>query len=131
MDEEYHLEDLATGMKILGVYPLLLKSLNQNAMLILDEPEVHLHPEWQVVLAEILTVISKELGTKMLISTHSAFFLEAIHKFGEKYKLNNNYYICEAGKIEEETDSIGKVYDRLNGNAYYMIDNILGESEDE
>ena len=33
----------------------------------MDEPEVHLHPEWQVKLAEILTLMVKDLNVNLFV----------------------------------------------------------------
>lgn len=129
--ETYDFNDVATGIKSLGTYMLILKKLNGKVILILDEPEVHLHPEWQVILAEILTIINQELHTKIIINTHSAFFLEAIENFGEKYNLNNNFYYCDEGKFEDVTKNLEKAYTKVNGNAYKMLDDIIKETKSE
>ena len=53
-------------------------------MIILDEPELYLHIEWQQVLIDVLREIvdlhkSEETDTniRMLITTHSPYFMHA------------------------------------------------------
>ena len=85
----YHEEDLqdpilcpniASGLKnILTIQKLLDNGyLNSNSLLLIDEPEVNLHPEWQVKFAEILVLLYKELGIRIILNTHSPYFMRAI-----------------------------------------------------
>lgn len=57
---------------------VLLKSgaLDAGGTIILDEPEIHLHPAWQLAFAEIIVLLQKELGMHVLMSTHSPYFLK-------------------------------------------------------
>lgn len=127
---ELNLSDLAAGVKSLGLLLMVIRNIKDNTVLILDEPEVHLHPEWQFVLATIISLISKELGIKILITTHSSFFLEALELNGRKYKLENNYYYCENGEVSKvESENMNEVYKKVNGNIYDMLDELNLEIE--
>jgi hypothetical protein len=59
---EINIDNVALGIKGFGLIQLLLKNhqLNSRTLLIIDEPEIHLHPNWQVLYAEILVLISKK-----------------------------------------------------------------------
>ncbi|MGL4672098.1 ATP-binding protein [Cetobacterium sp.] len=127
---ELKLSDLAAGVKSLGLLLMVLRKIKANTVLILDEPEVYLHPEWQFVLASIISLISKELGIKILITTHSSIFLEALELNGKKYKLNNNYYYCDNGEVSKvESKNMNEVYKKVNGNIYDMLDKLNLELE--
>lgn len=65
--------------------------------LIIDEPEVNLHPDWQFKLANILMLLVKKLNVSIYINTHSPLFIEAINAFSEYYDLDDetNYYLTE------------------------------------
>ena len=39
---------------------------------------MNLHPEWQVKFAEILVLLYKELGIRIILNTHSPYFMRAI-----------------------------------------------------
>jgi len=67
----------AMGISNIGLIDLLLRNniINKDSFLIMDEPEVHLHPEWQVFLAEILYKIAKS-GATIILATHSLDFLK-------------------------------------------------------
>lgn len=44
-------------------------------ILLIDEPDIHLHPNVQEKLASVLAEIAKERGMKVLMSTHSPFIV--------------------------------------------------------
>jgi predicted ATPase len=122
-------ENIATGIKSLGQIKLLLEKgiLKKDSFLILDEPEVHLHPEWQVKLAQIIGLLNRKLEIKILLNTHSSYFVEAIDIFKDYYKIGNvNYYLVElesgGSKFKEVTDDISQIYSSLSQQAYDMLD---------
>ncbi len=67
----------ATGIANLGMLALLIerKVLDENSFLFIDEPEAHLHPAWQVIMAESLFELSR-LGVHVVIATHSVDILK-------------------------------------------------------
>ena len=62
----------ATGVVNLGILALLIerKILKKDSFIFFDEPEAHLHTEWQVVMAEVLFELAKG-GAHVVIATHS------------------------------------------------------------
>ena len=52
--------------------------------MIIDEPEVHLHPKWEVVYAKIIVLLSK-LGIPIIVSSHSHYFLQESIKYIMEY----------------------------------------------
>ncbi len=72
--------NVAEGMKNILVIQKLLDNgwLDENSVLLLDEPETNLHPEWQIVLAKIIVLIQKVIGCKIVINSHSPYFIRAI-----------------------------------------------------
>ena len=67
----------AIGVVNLGVIALLIerKIINEKTFLFIDEPEAHLHPAWQVIMAEILFDLAKG-GVHIVIATDSADILK-------------------------------------------------------
>ena len=115
----------ASGAKVFIILKLLLErnKLNENTLLIFDEPENHLHPEWQNKFAEIITNISKETGTRVICITHSPSLLLAfdvysnILEFRDKFKCyfgdrsNLSAYFKDVSlKIEEAHDKLNEPY---------------------
>ena len=75
-----HVNNLATGSKMFFIIKKLLLNglINENAVLVLDEPESHLHPEWINKFAEILVVLIKDVKVNILLTTHSPNLMLAL-----------------------------------------------------
>ena len=65
------------GVANLGILALLIerKVLDEDTLLFIDEPEAHLHPAWQVVMAEALFELARQ-GVNVVIATHSIDILK-------------------------------------------------------
>ena len=98
-DKKLRVSSLASGLKTYVIIKKLIENgyLNAKSLLIIDEPEVHLHPEWQVKFAEILTLLQKEIDIHILLTTHSPYFLQAIDVFSRKHKISGktHFYLAE------------------------------------
>ncbi len=118
---EINAKNLSTGLKTFAIIKMLLQNgtLEENGTIILDEPEIHLHPEWQLLFAELIVLLQKEFGMHILLTTHSPYFLNAIEVFSEKYKINEKckYYIAEndanGSIIKDMTGNTRKIYRKL------------------
>lgn len=137
-NDSFPSNDIAVGIKSLGILQMLLdnRKLPENSYLIMDEPEVHLHPAWQVKLAEILVILSKELNISVYINSHSPQFIEAIEVYSKYYDIskNTNFYLTlesENGKFnfkKIESKNLVQIYDCL-GNPYDVLDDIRGKND--
>ena len=56
---------------IFGLHALKLES----GLIIIDEPELHLHPKWIRLLLDVFMELSNRTGNQFLISTHSPIFI--------------------------------------------------------
>lgn len=85
----------------------------------MDEPEIHLHPKWQVVLAELIVMLQKAMKLHILITSHSPYFVSAIDVFSKKHRVveSNRYYfstrIGNSVSVEDVTEKIRVIYDSL------------------
>jgi predicted ATPase len=107
--------NVASGIKSFGIIQLLLKSglLNERSLLILDEPEVHLHPKWQLIYAKVMTILSS-YGINILVTTHSPYMIEAFEKYSKIYDVKTNFYFAENGIITENNNSLAITYEKLS-----------------
>ena len=78
--EWLELDNIASGMKSMSMLCQALKnrSLRRGSLLIIDEPESNLHPEWQIRFAAVLVRLWKRLGLRVLVATHSPYFLKGL-----------------------------------------------------
>jgi len=111
--------NLAAGAKIFSIIKILIEKgeIDSSTMLILDEPEAHLHPMWQNRFAEIITLLVKFLRVNILLTTHSSNFMLAIDAYMRKYDLSEktNFYqteVLEDGFVRYQSvnDDMGKIY---------------------
>lgn len=130
---ELNVLNLSTGLKTFSIIKTLLMngSLKQGGVLILDEPEIHLHPEWQKTLAEIIVLIQIEFNIHILINSHSPYFIKAIDVYSKKYKIRETckFYLSEDDKTYK-TAQIKDVSDSLE-DIYRLLFIPLQELEDE
>lgn len=94
------------------------------SLLLLDEPDSHLHPDNQRALATLLISLSDRTETTIIISTHSRHLMSALHGDAKFFLVKNgvvsnsdyNHYIglLELGALDE--------YDHIkNGDLKYII----------
>lgn len=111
----------ASGAKSFGVLQLLLQGemIGPNKVLIWDEPENHLHPEWQIHFADVILQLA-QAGIPIVISTHSPYFLQAIRYYAAKYNSEKdvNYYFAEIKEnglsiINDVSDNLNLVFSKL------------------
>ena len=137
-DESYDIRNIASGYKQMGILQSLFlnKSITENTWIILDEPEVNLHPEMQVNLAKLLIEMCKELNIFLYINTHSALLIEAMEVYSVKYGLKEeiSFYLTQknkdSGKFDITQIQDNKLYEIYNnlGDPYDIIDRIRGEN---
>ena len=98
-DNSIPLSLTAMGISNIGLIDLLIRNniINKGSFLIMDEPEVHLHPKWQVIMAKLLYKIAKN-GANIIIATHSLDFLKAFENI-----------LKEENEIAEDIISINKM----------------------
>ena len=101
---------------------------NMDGILILDEPEIHLHPDWQLVFARLIVLLHKEFNLHIMLNTHSPYFLNAIEVFSHRYGVAEKckYYLAEdserTASITDVSNNIEIIYDRLS-RPFQLLEN--------
>ena len=95
--EEFDINDLSSGEKQLFLRTLSIKMLEpNNSIILIDEPELSLHPKWQQRIIEVYKKIGE--NNQIIVATHSPHILGSVS--------NENIFILyrnENGKIETKT----------------------------
>lgn len=122
---QIYIPNVASGMKSMALIARAIENgwIRERDLLIIDEPESNLHPEWQVRFAEWLVELSDKLGLRLLLNTHSPYFLRAIERFcGRESMIGKlHVYLMEQDRDAEgnalptfsahdATEDIGEVY---------------------
>lgn len=96
---EVDLLDCATGIKSFAILQLLAKNgaLGKDTLVIIDEPEAHLHPQWVVEYARLVVLLNKEVGIKFFIASHHPDMISAIKYISEKESTQDRlkYYLAK------------------------------------
>jgi len=118
LEKPIPLFNVSAGMKPFLIIKRLLElgEIKEQDVLILDEPEIHLHPEWQLQFAEILILLQKEFNLTILITTHSPYFLNALEVYSKKHEREKycNYYLAQNKEdysiVEDVTNKTNEIY---------------------
>ena len=128
-----HMKNTSSGVKQVAIIQTLLNNneLEPNSFLIMDEPEVNLHPEWQIKFAKILVLLLKELDLSIYIASHSPFFIEAIELYSQYYGLLDEsfFYLTQKAEgyqydiVSVDSNNLEAIYRNL-GQPYDILDKI-------
>ena len=124
------IDNLSSGMKTFYLLKKLIENgtIEPNSPVILDEPEVHLHPEWQLVLAEIIVLMQKYMNLNFLINSHSPYFVRAIEVYSTKYAIDSKtkYYLAkienDLSEFEDVTGNVSEIY-KILAEPFQKIEN--------
>lgn len=115
--------NISSGIQQIGILQVLLHNnkLQRGTFLIIDEPEVNLHPTWQIKFAHILVLLVKELNINLYLNSHSPMFIEAISLYSQYYDLKNetNVYLTQKQSNDKydfnkiDMNDMGSVYENL------------------
>lgn len=80
-DRPFSIDALSSGEKqILLMLGEIQRRLRQGGILLIDEPEIHLHPRWQRLLVRALTDLCIEHNAQLIITTHSEEVASAVYE---------------------------------------------------
>lgn len=107
-EKEIRLQQAASGIKCLAILELLYKnnSLNKDTLLVIDGPEVHLHPNLIVDYARLLILLQKNLGLTIFVASHNPDFVSAVRYISKKEKCEKGLSFYVAKKVEKSSSNI-------------------------
>jgi len=114
----------AMGVSSFAIIYLLIRSntLRKGSYLIIDEPEVHLHPDWQVLLMEILYELAQQ-GVHVVIASHSIEIVKYLEVFLKEKEDANE--IIAVNYMSEDKEFIDRFYaQELKGQINMVLDDL-------
>lgn len=118
------LKQAATGLVSFSFLQRLLENgyFKEGTLLMIDEPEAHLHPKWIVEYARMLVMLQKYLKVKIVLSTHNPDMLAAIDSIARRENCSDvtNFYFANPDKDDafmynyQKLDSIEEIFDSFN-----------------
>ncbi|ABS68965.1 conserved hypothetical protein [Xanthobacter versatilis] len=125
------------GIGISQVLPVLVVSYfaPRGSTIILEEPEIHLHPLAQSALANLFVDVSRERGIQFLVETHSEHLFRRMQTLIAKQDASSTdsamYFVRRKGKSAElctlEIDDFGRVKNWPSG----FFGDALGETREQ
>ncbi len=125
---------ISSGMKTFaGIKTLLHENrIHDGDILILDEPENHLHPEWQLVFAELIVLLYRAFNLRILLATHSPYFLRAIEVYSAHYGMADRckYYHAmhdeDGSFFQDVTFDTDEIYEDMSV-PFDLLDELMPE----
>jgi len=136
--ERFAHQECATGIKAFAILSQLFGHccLNDRTVLIIDEPEAHLHPAWVVEYAALLVKIVENLGVRVMVASHSPDMVNALQSFSLCRNLADRtaFYIAEKNgsgdpfrfRFKPLKVHVEKIFDSFN-SAYALIEKKAAE----
>lgn len=108
---EHRLDRLSSGEKsLVQLYLRLGAHMTRNTILLIDEPEVHLHRNWQYETLFTLMNLAKEHfpNVSVFMATHSERMMKAFAHNQIEKNLRKGAYIIETAEEEERAMTIAR-----------------------
>ncbi|WP_019912471.1 AAA family ATPase [Paenibacillus sp. HW567] len=118
-NKQFPVTTVATGIKSFGLLEILTinKYINPKSIIIIDEPEVHLHPSWEVEYAKLVSQFVR-LGVKVIVTTHSLYMVKALREFTKDIPDNVKFYLTSKSEnqmsvIEDVSKETHKIFKKF------------------
>ena len=119
----------SSGERELLTYLFAIFALNvRNALIIVDEPELHLHPRWQIALLALFERLSKSTGNQFVLATHSPTFISpaSIQYVSRVYIENQRSNIVRLSAASLPNDKhLFNIVNSENNERVFFTDNVL------
>lgn len=104
---------LGLGLDILTIAGIWRLENKTDCILLIDEPDAHLHPDFQIYLALFLKKVADRFPIQLLVATHSTTLMAALgHCFQSEASIiylargEGNYRAIEFNKVHKELTSL-------------------------
>jgi len=119
----------SSGEREILTYLFVVYALNvRDAVIIVDEPELHLHPRWQMVLLQLFEKLSSKTGNQFVMATHSPTFISpaSIQYVSRVYIENQRSNIVRLNSAAlPERKHLFNVVNTQNNERLFFADKVL------
>ncbi|MFB3042023.1 MAG: DUF3696 domain-containing protein, partial [Candidatus Poribacteria bacterium] len=103
---EVHMADIGFGVSQILPVLILCYYVPEGSIIIIEQPEVHLHPKVQADLADVFIDVVKERNVQIILESHSEHLLRRLQRRIAEEEISADktaLYFC---RIEEGTSAI-------------------------
>ena len=119
----------SSGEKELLTYLFAVYGLNlRDALIVIDEPELHLHPRWQGMLLDLFDRLTKDTNNQFLLATHSPVFVSpsSIQYVSRLYSENQESKIVRLNnKNLPQTKHLFSIVNSQNNERMFFADKVI------
>jgi len=109
---------------LLGIFALNVK----NGVVIIDEPELHLHPKWQRILLELFYDFTEKRGIQFFVVTHSPHFItpQSIRSIFRIYlNTDANSQVASPQVLDESEKDLFMLVNIFNNTKVFFADKVI------
>lgn len=126
---DLYVEQTSSGEKeilnfLLGIFAFNIK----DGLIIIDEPEVHLHPKWQKLLIGLFIELSEITGNQFILSTHSPVFIneKTIFNIIRIYRNDNKSQVVSLNQGDlNTTKDLLSIVNSHNNEKMFFADKVI------
>lgn len=119
----------SSGERELLTYLFAIFALNvRDALIIVDEPELHLHPKWQKTLLQLFIRLAQFTGNQFLLATHSPTFVspESIQYVSRVFSHQQRSHILRLNTIVlPEAKHLLNIVNSQNNERLFFADEVV------
>jgi len=131
--QRFEIRQASSGEKeiinfLLGIFAFNIR----GGLVVVDEPDLHLHPQWQNVLVELFVELAKTTDSMFLLATHSPIFIseETISSVVRVYKdqrASSNVVTIDRARLTNAKDLLHIVRSHNNEKMFFADRIVLVE----
>ncbi|MFN8334461.1 MAG: AAA family ATPase [Cyclobacteriaceae bacterium] len=135
-DQRVDFNDLSSGQKSIFYLLFVIYGFNiENGLLLIDEPELHLHAAMQTKYFKLLKEVQKKANIQIIIATHSGIFIDdsSIKNTFRFSKVNRLSKIKNPGEIAQKQKDLLKILTYTNSSRIFFADKVIlveGDSDE-
>ena len=119
----------SSGERELLTYLFAIFALNvRDALIIVDEPELHLHPKWQKTLLQLFIRLAESTGNQFLLATHSPTFVspESIQFVSRVFSQDQRSHILRLNTtVLPEANHLLNIVNSQNNERLFFADEVV------
>ncbi|WP_338814226.1 AAA family ATPase [Bernardetia sp. Wsw4-3y2] len=114
-----------------SLYYLAQNELSDNLIIIIDEGELGMHPQWQKKylknLLEILPKIFPRKKAQIILTSHSSFLVSDLPKENIVFLKKGDNDLCKVEPLIEQEKTFGQNIHTLLSDSFFLEDGVVGD----